>query len=113
MRNTKVRSQNTGVRIQESGVRSQNTELRTPNLKPRTPNSEREVFGLRFPNCVGLAAGMEVEQDVLAASLGLHFWRTQLVAAVWMAAALEGLHWQAISEAPQEVEEATAEAMQG
>jgi len=50
---------------------------------------------------------------VLAASVELHLLRTQDVAADWMAASLAVVHWQARSEAPQVVAEATAAAMQG
>lgn len=50
---------------------------------------------------------------VLAASVALHLEITQLVAALWMAASLAVVHWQARSLAPQEVAELTAAAMQG
>jgi len=38
---------------------------------------------------------------------------TQLVAADWILVTLSGSHWQAVSLAPQVVDEVTAEAMQG
>lgn len=65
---------------------------------------------------VGPAALTE-EHAALAALRTLIAWlpqelRTQLVAALWIAASLAAVHWQARSSAPQVVAEATAFAIQ-
>src|SRR5215469_4962865 len=48
-----------------------------------SPELPLEVFGLRFPNPVGLAAGMDKHADALPAWVALGFGFTELGAVTW------------------------------